>query len=71
MLEIVELLEKTLGISAELDWQPAQTGDVRRTWADITAAREAVGYAPSTMIEAGIERFVEWLRSTKCVGARG
>ena len=61
VLEIVELLEKTLKVSADLDWQPAQTGDVRRTWADITAAREALGYAPSTSIEDGIDRFVEWL----------
>ena len=65
VLEVVKLLEQALQISAELDWQPAQTGDVRRTWADITAAREALGYAPSTSIEAGIERFVEWLGSTQ------
>lgn len=65
VLEIVKLLEQALQETAELDWQPAQTGDVRRTWADISAAREALGYAPRTSIEAGIERFVDWLAGTK------
>jgi len=65
VLEIVRLLEKALQTTAELDWQPAQTGDVRRTWADISAAQEALGYAPKVSIEAGIERFVEWLASTQ------
>jgi len=37
------------------------TGDVRRTWADIGAARDALGYAPATTLEEGIARFVEWL----------
>jgi UDP-glucuronate 4-epimerase len=63
VLEVVKLLEQSLQTTAKLDWQPAQTGDVRRTWADITASNEALGYAPSTSIEVGIERFVEWLRS--------
>jgi UDP-glucuronate 4-epimerase len=65
VLEIVRLLEKALQKTAELDWQPAQTGDVRRTWADISAAQAALGYAPKVSIEAGIERFVEWLASTQ------
>jgi UDP-glucuronate 4-epimerase len=65
VLEIVRLLEKALQKTAELDWQPAQTGDVRRTWADISAAQAALGYAPKVSIEAGIERFVAWLASTQ------
>jgi UDP-glucuronate 4-epimerase len=65
VLEIVKLLEQALQITADLEWQPAQTGDVRRTWADISAAREALGYAPTTSIEDGIERFVDWLASTQ------
>jgi UDP-glucuronate 4-epimerase len=65
VLEIVKLLEQALQKTAVLDWQPAQTGDVRRTWADISAAGEALGYAPTTSIEAGIERFVDWLASTQ------
>jgi UDP-glucuronate 4-epimerase len=65
VLEIVKMLESRLGLSADLEWLPAQTGDVRRTWADITAASEAIGYAPKTSIEEGIGRFVEWLGNNR------
>jgi UDP-glucuronate 4-epimerase len=61
VLEVVKLLEQELGLTAELEWLPAQLGDVRRTWADIEAAREALGYAPRTSFEEGIGRFAEWL----------
>ncbi|MFQ5415893.1 MAG: NAD-dependent epimerase/dehydratase family protein [Myxococcota bacterium] len=61
ILEFVKLLEHELDVVAEIEWLPAQVGDVRRTWADIEAAREALGYAPRTSIEEGIERFVGWL----------
>ena len=55
-------LERALGTTAEIDWQPNQVGDVSRTWADIAAARAAIGYAPKTDFEDGIERFIEWIK---------
>jgi UDP-glucuronate 4-epimerase len=41
---------------------PIQKGDVEATYADIDALRDAVGFSPSTPIEDGIARFVEWYR---------
>ena len=61
VLEVIELLEKTLGVRAEIEWLPAQTGDVRRTWADIGAAREALGFDPQISLEEGLTRFANWL----------
>ena len=61
VLEIIELLEKTLKVPAEIEWLPAQVGDVRRTWSDNRAAREALGFEPQVSIEEGIARFAEWL----------
>jgi UDP-glucuronate 4-epimerase len=61
VLEVVELLETTLGRTARIQWLPRRTGDVSRTWADIGAARQMLGYAPRTSLEDGIARFVEWL----------
>jgi UDP-glucuronate 4-epimerase len=61
VLEIVELLERSLGKRARIEWRPRQTGDVSRTWADISAAGRLLGYAPRTTLEDGIARFVEWL----------
>jgi len=63
--EVIRLLEKELGVDARIDWQPKQVGDVSRTWADITAAKEALGYAPKVRFEEGIARFVAWLRQIR------
>ena len=61
VVEVVKLLEAALGTTAEVEWLAPQRGDVRRTWADISAARDALGYAPRTSLEDGIARFVAWL----------
>jgi UDP-glucuronate 4-epimerase len=65
ILEFVEILERELSVSADIEWLPPQVGDVRRTWADIGAAREALGYAPRVPVEEGIARFVAWLEDPR------
>jgi UDP-glucuronate 4-epimerase len=65
VLEVVKLLEKVLGREAKIDWQPAQTGDVPQTWADIGEARRRLGYSPSTPLEQGLERFAAWLEGER------
>ena len=61
--ELISLLETELGLSAKIDRQPLQPGDVPQTFADITKARQILGYSPQTQIETGIKRFVEWFRN--------
>ena len=58
--ELISLLEKELGAPATIDRQPLQPGDVPQTFADITRARQLLGYNPQMQIESGIKRFVEW-----------
>ena len=60
--ELISLLEKELDAHATIDRQPSQPGDVPQTFADVTKARELLGYNPQTQIEAGLHRFVEWFR---------
>ncbi len=60
--EVIALLEQRLGVKATVEWLPPQTGDVPRTWADVTAARAALGYAPSVSLQEGLERFVAWMK---------
>lgn len=63
---LIELLEDALGQKAIIDRQPAQAGDMPRTHADISKAQALLGYKPTTPIEAGIKKFVEWFkRGTK------
>lgn len=61
--ELVSLLEEALGKKAKIDKQPRQPGDVDATYADISRAREHLGYDPQTPIETGIVNYVKWIRS--------
>ena len=61
---LVELIEENLGMKAMIDRQPMQPGDVPITFADISKAKELLGYSPKTKIEAGIPKFVEWFRES-------
>ncbi|MGH8157605.1 MAG: NAD-dependent epimerase [Rhodanobacter sp.] len=62
LLRFIELLEQHLGRTVEKRLLPMQPGDVPDTWADVSALRRDVGYAPDTSIEDGVARFVEWYR---------
>lgn len=64
---LIELLEAALGKKAAIARQPLQPGDVPLTCADISKARQRLGYEPRVPIEEGIPRFVEWFdRSDAC-----
>ncbi len=66
---LIELLEDALGKKAIIDRQPSQPGDVPITFADISKARRMLDYNPTTKIENGIPKFVEWFRSRQAVEA--
>src|SRR2546421_3154391 len=65
--ELISLLEKELGKTAQIDRQPLQPGDVPQTFADIAKARRLLKYNPQTQIEGGINKFVEWFRKSNSV----
>ena len=62
LMHYIETLEKCLGKTAEKNFLPMQAGDVPATFADVDALIEDVNYKPSTTVEDGIARFVEWYR---------
>ncbi|MFT3744228.1 MAG: GDP-mannose 4,6-dehydratase [Pyrinomonadaceae bacterium] len=61
--ELIELIERSLDMPAIIDRQPWQPGDVPATFADISKSRELLNYNPTTKIQDGIPKFVEWFRS--------
>jgi nucleoside-diphosphate-sugar epimerase len=63
LLEMVQTIEKVLGIKANISYLPAQPGDVDRTFASISKAENLLGYSPQTSFEEGIRRFAEWYKS--------
>ena len=62
LTRFIEVLEEAIGIKAKKNMLPIQPGDVLDTFADVDSLKEAVGFCPSTPIELGIQRFVEWYR---------
>ena len=59
----IEVLEQTLGITAQRNLLPLQPGDVPDTAADVSDLVNDMGYQPRTQIETGIANFVAWYRS--------
>jgi len=63
LLEAIRTLEAVSGLTARMQGEGVQAGDVKHTWADLTLAREHLGYAPRVPLEEGLRRELEWLRS--------
>ena len=62
LMRVVQILEQSTGCKALLDPQPMQVGDVKETYADISAIERDHGFSPKTSIDEGVPRFVEWYR---------
>ena len=65
LLDLIRLLEGALGKKARLQFRPDQAGDMAITYADISLAREMLGYAPATPVQEGIRKFAEWFVQTR------
>ncbi|HEY1605339.1 MAG TPA: NAD-dependent epimerase [Allosphingosinicella sp.] len=62
LARMIGLIEQACGRPAEKTLMPMQPGDVRDTYADISAIQRDLGFEPKTRIEEGIPRFVDWYR---------
>lgn len=62
LLFLIGLLEKLAGRRVQIDFAPPRVGDVRHSLADISRARQLLGYAPSISLEQGLEEL--WRTST-------
>jgi len=62
LMRVVDLLEEATGRKALIDPQPMQPGDVRETFADISAIERDHGFKPTTTIDEGVSLFVQWYR---------
>jgi UDP-glucuronate 4-epimerase len=62
LLTFIETLESCLGKKARKNLLPIQPGDVPATYADVDDLMRDVGFKPSTSLEVGIGKFVEWYK---------
>ncbi|MBL1177473.1 NAD-dependent epimerase [Pantanalinema sp. GBBB05] len=60
LMHFIAVIEQVLGKTAEKRLLPMQAGDVPATYADVDDLMQDVGFKPSTPIEIGIQRFVDW-----------
>ena len=60
LLRFIEVLSDALGRKAEMRLLPMQMGDVKETFADIAELSRDYGWAPTTTIDVGLPRFVQW-----------
>ena len=72
LADLVERIARGLGTRPSVRFAPARPGDVERTWADIARARRELDWEPTTALDAGLARFLEWLaeRASQRPGAR-
>ena len=63
LLHMISLLEQLTGRTANKQLEPMQPGDIKETYADIDALQRAVGFKPTTSLEEGLTKFVDWYRA--------
>jgi len=63
LMHFIETLEDCLGKKAVKNYLPMQAGDVPATYADVDDLIRDVGFRPSTPVEVGLQRFVDWYKA--------
>jgi len=64
--DLISAIENALGKKAKINELPEQPGDMPLTYADISKAKKLLGYNPTTKLNEGVPKFVEWfLRSQR------
>lgn len=64
LFDLVTIIELATGKTAKATYAPSQMGEVTRYVADITKARQLLGYAPQTPLSRGIVQYVKWGKET-------
>jgi UDP-glucuronate 4-epimerase len=62
VLQLIQGLEEALGLTATLEQWPLQPGDVTLTCADLTRAKQVLGYQPQVSLKEGLALFAQWVK---------
>lgn len=60
--DFVKTIEKAVNKKAIVEYRPMRDGDVTKTHADISLLKSAYNYKPTTTIETGIRKFIDWYK---------
>lgn len=69
LIELVDNINEVLGTDLKPAFEPARTGDVRESLADISLARKVLGYEPVIGFKEGLRRTIEYYRSGQSIDA--
>ena len=62
LMKFIHEIEKSTGITAQLEMMPMQAGDVNQTWANVDDLKEKFDYQPNFPVEIGVANFVSWYK---------
>jgi len=62
LMDVIDLIEKKIGMIADIELLPMQLGDVKESFADISESTQLLGYHPATNVDVGIEKFIDWFK---------
>jgi UDP-glucuronate 4-epimerase len=65
LMDALKLIEQLVGKKANIEYQPFHKADIHATWADITSARQKLGWEPAVSHEQGIENLVRWYQQNR------
>ncbi|MBS83161.1 MAG: protein CapI [Gammaproteobacteria bacterium] len=65
LMDMISLIEKSIGKKAKINFLPMQKGDVKETFADINKSIKMLNYKPTTNIDKGINQFINWYLNYK------
>lgn len=62
LMDFIKVIEEELHIKAIINFMPLQQGDVPETFADVSKAKEMLGYEPKTSVPEGVKNFIKWYK---------
>ncbi len=65
LLDVFELISRVSGSPLQIEYHPAQKGDMRDTYADTSRAQRDLHFAPSVSLEQGLREMYRWMVSTQ------
>ena len=68
--DLISAIENALGKKAKINRLPEQPGDMPLTYADISKARKLLGYNPSTRLNDGLPKFIDWFLANQRASGR-
>ncbi len=68
LIDLIQIIEEEIGITAKKNFLPMQPGDVYATYADTDSLEAAVGFRPKTSLREGMKTFMEWYKDYYTVG---